>query len=470
MNALTPVPLSLLAPEIAVTLALAAALAVGMKSRPSNGLLARAFGALGVLAGLILFFWGPAYSDTWLLRSGGVARAWQVFFHLAALFFLAAHEARGERPVALLLGALLGMDLLAAANDLFALFIGLELMSLPLYLLVYGLRPDKRKLEAAVKYFFTGGAASGLFLFGLSVWYAETGTTALAPGGLPSPGTSLALALMGSAALFKIGAVPFHFWLPDVYEASEPELSAFMSTAVKAAGVLLLMLLSIGHSSFDPLGGSGAAFPNLGAWLPAVSAATMTYGNLMALRQRSVRRLLAFSSIAHAGVLLAALWVWQDGGHGTELSTLWFYLGAYLFMNTGAFLFLALSGISEVEQLKGYGARAPWPAAFFALMLFSLGGVPPTAGFLAKFYVIWDLLKGSGAWLAAAVALNSLLGLGYYLSLVRTMTLDEPGPRTPDGSFCPSAAAGLVLLLCAAASLLGFIPEAREWLFTLLTL
>jgi NADH-quinone oxidoreductase subunit N len=470
MNGPAAVPLTMFAPEIPVALALAAALVLGMKSRPGNGLLARGVGAAGVLAGLFLLFWGPPYTDTWLVRAGGVAKAWQVFFHLAALAFLASHPARGERPVALLLGALLGMDLIAAANDLFALFIGLELMSLPVYLLVAGLRPGRRGLEAAIKYFFAGSAASGLFLFGLSIWYAATGTTALAPGGPSSAGTSLALALMGSAALFKIGAFPFRSWVPDVYEASEPELTAFMSTAVNAAGVLTLMLLSIGHSSFDPLGDSGASPPNLGAWLPAVSIATMTLGNLLALRQRNVRRLLAYSSIAHAGALLAAVWVWQARGHGAELATVWFYLGAYLFMNTGAFLFLKISKISEVEELRGYGARAPWPAAFFALMLFSLGAVPPTAGFLAKLYVLWDLLKGGGVLLAAAVALNSLLGLGYYLSLVRTMTLEEPGPRTPEEAFRPNAAEALVLLCCAGATLAGFIPTAREWLFTLLTL
>ncbi|MBI5242921.1 MAG: NADH-quinone oxidoreductase subunit N [Elusimicrobia bacterium] len=468
------IPLSLFAPQLPIAGALAGALLAGMFSKHRSGTLARIIGAAGVLAGSALLFWGPPYADTWLVRAGGIARAWQLFFHLAALAFLASHRAQGEQPVALLLAALLGMDLIAAANDLLALYLGLELMSLPTYLLVYGLKPQKRSLEAAVKYFFAGGAASGMFLFGLSIWYAGTGTTALAPGGMldrgPSSAASLAFVLMGSAALFKVGAFPFHFWLPDVYEASEPELGAFMSTAVKAAGFLMLMLLSIGHSSFDPIGNSGALFPNLGAWLPVVSVATMTVGNLLALRQTNLRRLLGYSSIAHVGTLLSAVWVWQAGGHGEELATIWFYLGATLFMNTGAFLFLKLAGISQVSELRGYGSRAPWAAAFFALMLLSLGGIPPTSGFLAKFYVVWDLLKGGGIGLAAAVAFNSLLGLGYYLNLIRVMALEEPGQRTPAEPPRPDAGTALVLLCCAAAATVGFLPEAREWLFTLMTL
>jgi len=471
MSDLPSIPLGVFAPQLPVVSALAGALLAGMWN--PSGRLARLIGSAGVLAGLVLLFAAPPCPDTWLARAGGVAKAWQCLFHLSALAFLASHDARGERPVALLLAALLGMDMIAAANDLFALFIGLELMSLPTYLLVYGLRPDQRSLEGAVKYFFAGGVASALFLFGLSLWYASSGTTALSPGGLlgggSGRGAGLGFALMGCAALFKMGVFPFHFWLPDVYEAAEPELGAFMSTAVKAAGFLMLMLLSIGHSSFDPLGNSGAFFPNLGAWLPFLSVATMTIGNLLALRQRNLRRLLAYSSIAHVGTLLAALWVWQAEGHGEELATIWFYLAAYLFMNTGAFLFLKVAGVCETDELRGYGSRAPWPAALFALMLLSLGGVPPTSGFLAKLYVIWDLLKGGGALLAAAVALNSLLGLGYYLNLVRIMILEEAGPRTAPRPAGAGLWTGLVLACCAGASVLGFVPASRDWLFALLT-
>ncbi|MFA6029021.1 MAG: NADH-quinone oxidoreductase subunit N [Elusimicrobiota bacterium] len=464
MNALADPTLSLLLPQAACALGLVLVLLLGMRPGGRDGFaLERWVAALAAAAGLLLVLRVPSGGETELFRADGMSKAWQILFHLGTLALFAVLRPRGERPLALALAALLGMDTIASANHLFALFLGLELTSLPTYLLVAGLRPGRRSLEAALKYFFAGAAASALFLMGLALQYAATGSFSFA-GGLPGAASGLALALMGSAALFKIGAFPFHFWLPDVYEAAEPELTAWMSTAVKAAGVLILLRILGGHADFD--------LPDLSRWLPAVAVATMTFANLIALRQSDVRRLLAYSSVSHVGYLTAAVWAWQTGGMpGDALATVYFYLFAYLFMNTGAFLFLRLCGIRELEELRGFGSRAPLLAGVFALMVFSLAALPPTTGFLAKFFVVWDLLKAGGTGLAVAVVVNSLVGAGYYLNLIRLMTLEPAGPRTAPAPGRTAPAAALVLLACAAFTAgFGLVPGLREWLAAFLIL
>lgn len=463
MNALDP-SLLLLAPHAAVAAGLVLVLLLGMRPGERGSFaLERWAAVLAAAAGLVLALRVPSGGETELFRTDGMSKAWQVLFHLGTLALLAVLRPRGERPLALVLAALLGMDAIASANHLFVLFLGLELTSLPTYLLVAALRPGRRPLEAALKYFFAGGTASALFLMGLALQYSATGSFALS-GGLPGAASGLALALMGSAALFKIGAFPFHFWLPDVYEAAEPELTGWMSTAVKSAGVLILLRILAGHADFD--------LPDLSRWLPAVAVATMTFANLIALRQKDVRRLLAYSSVSHVGYIAAAVWAWQTGGMpGDALATVFFYLAAYLFMNTGAFLFLRLCGIRTLEELRGFGSRAPLLAGLFVLMVFSLAALPPTTGFLAKFFVVWDLLKAGGTGLAVAVVLNSLIGAGYYLNLVRLMTLEPAGPLTAPAPGRAAPAAAFVLLACAGfTACFGLVPGLREWLAAFLIL
>lgn len=201
--------------------------------------------------------------------------------------------------------------------------------------------------------------------------------------------------------------------------------------------------------------------------LALVAAATMTLANLLALRQDGLRRVLAYSSLAHAGYLAAALCAWIPSGGPP--ATLFAYLAAYLFMNTGAFLFVRLSGVERLAGLRGFARRAPLPAAAFAVLLSALAGIPPTTGFLVKLYVLLDLFAGGHAALAACLALNSLIGLGYYLNMVRLMYLDPPEEGTAAVPPAPDGEATLVLAACAAVSaLLGLAPSLRQWLSAVL--
>lgn len=424
---------------------------------------ARALLLLSIAAGLAAV--GPQpYEEAAFLKQDGLASLWQVLFLLAAVPLALLMPLAGELSAALVAAALLGMALLASANHLVLFFLALELMSLPSYLLVYHLRRDRRSLEAALKYFFAGSVGSALFLFGASIFYSLTGTLSMDPLGVNSPRLELALALMGAGALFKLGAAPLHFWLPDVYEASEPELVGFFSTGVKAAALLfLLRVLSL----LPPSAGG------LSSWLPAISVVTMTLGNLLALRQTSLQRLLAYSSIAHVGYLLLGVWAWAAGrpaeGPAPVPAVVFVYAAAYLFMSSGAFAALRLGGLKDRRQLAGFASRRPALAAFLTLMLLSLASVPPTAGFLAKFLVFWEALKAGGAWLAAIAAANSIVGLGYYFGLIRDLYLSPAGEATAADPGPLEIRGSALALACAVPTLVlglwpGALKLAQDWL------
>ncbi len=432
--------------------------AMGLAGRSGKAQSARAVAVFAILlATLCLAPTGEAADG--LLRQDGFSACWQLIFLLAALPLAMLMPMEDESSAILLLGSLAGMSLLASANHLILLFIGLESMSLPGYLLVYRLNRGRDSLEAAIKYFFMGSAAAALYLFGASLYYGATGSLALAPAGPSSFRLEFSLALMAVAALLKIGAVPLHFWLPDVYEASAPELAGFFSTAFKAAGILFLLRLL----QLPPVLSEGMQLA-----LPWISAVTMTVGNFLALRQSSLARLLAYSSIAHVGYLLLGVWAWTRDGRPLPGSIL-LYLAAYLFMSTGAFAALRLSGLKRWEQLRGYGARSPWLAGFMALMLLSLASIPPTGGFLAKFFIFWDALRAQGAGWVWVAAFNSLVGIGYYFSWIKAMAFDpadeQAAPPAPKLSLRQQG----LLWGCAVPTLfLGVWPGVHTWLTALL--
>ncbi len=409
----------------------------------------KALGVLTLLAGVVLVLprARPAPAAGALLAPDGFSIAWQILFYVGALPFAILGAAGTEAPVLLYLGSALGMGIIALSRDLLMLFIGLELMSIPAYLLVMGLgRRERAASEAALKYFFCGGAASALFLLGIALYYARMKTLAFAPGVAPAdPIVGASLALMGTAALFKIGAVPLHFWLPDVYEASSPELAGFFSTALKAAAVLLLMrVVSIAPASA------------LAKALPWAGALTMFVGAVLALGQTSLQRLLSYSSIAHAGNIILGVGAWAAMGASPAAAyAVYFYLAAYLFMNNGAFSFLAVSGLKTREDLKGFAKASPVLAGLFAVFMLALGGAPPTAGFLAKLLIFWEALK-AGLYAPLAVALlSALIALVYYLALVRDAYFEEGSAAPVQGSWVGRA----VLWACAAPSAaLGLFP------------
>lgn len=427
-----------LGPQLALAAGLVAALSAGAVGRPPKALLrALALGAvLAALAWAASLAPGAEFGP--LLRLDALGRSWQLVLYAGAVPLAFLLSVDDEVPTALFLGCALGMGLLAASRSLLMLFIGLELMSLPAYLLVArGGRSRAASREAAVKYFFAGCTGGAFYLLGMALHYAGAGTLDLAPAA--GPLGEAGLALMGAAALFKLGAVPLHFWLPDAYEAAAPELAGFLSTSMKAAAVLLLMRLA----ALSPHSALAAA-------LPAAGAASMLVGSVLALRQEKLQRLLAYSSISHAGYLVLGVGAWAAQGARPEGAVaVLFYLAAYVFMSNGAFAFVGASGVATRAELKGLAAREPVKAGLFAAVLLALGGVPPTGGFLAKLLVLWDALKAGLNGAAAVGALAALISLGYYLGLVRDVWFEAPGSGPSAEGRRDSA---VVLLACAAAS------------------
>ena len=434
-----------LAPQAALAAGTVGALGLGLFRRPP-ALAVRALTLASPLAALwLLQSVAPAVLPP-LIGVDAKGLFWQLAIYLGALpmAFLSSGD---DVEAALFLGATLGMGLLAVAGNLPMLFVGLEFMSLPAYLLVAraGTGDAGLRLEAAVKYFFAGALAGALFLLGLALYYAET--RGLGPTSLPLGSWGQAgVALMASAALFKIGAVPLHWWLPDVYEAAAPEVAGFLSTAMKAAAVLFLMRVT-----------ALAPNPAFAAALPGIGALTALVGAFLALRQQRLQRLLAYSSLAHAGLLILGVGAWQAlGRDAAAASSLIFYLGAYALMSNGAFVFLKASGLTTRTELRGYAAREPGLAAAFAVLLFALGGMPPTGGFSAKLLIFWQAVRASLAVPVVLAGVSALVSLGYYLALVRDAYFEDPSGAAPAPG---PAAARIVVLACALGALaLGAAP------------
>jgi NADH-quinone oxidoreductase subunit N len=318
----------------------------------------------------------------------------------------------------LLLLAVAGLMIMVSSTDWLVVFLGLEVLSVASYALT-GLRRNSRESsEAAAKYFLMGSFAGAFFVFGLALVFGTTGRMDF-PGTLSGGPTAMAgLGLITAALFFKIAIVPFHMWAPDVYEGAPTPVTAFLTIAPKAAGLAVLL------RALAPVMGRGAAGA---AFLAAVSVAavlTMFVANLSALRQKSVKRLLAYSAIAHSGYLLVAV----VAGDGPSLV---FYLIVYMFMNAGAFgVLAALSGAgvdrTSLEDLSGLGRRHPWLAASLAVFLLSLAGIPPTAGFLGKFYIFSGAVREGHILLAVAAVLASLISVAYYLKVIVVMYMHDP--------------------------------------------
>jgi NADH-quinone oxidoreductase subunit N len=360
---------------------------------------------------------------------------------------------------ALLLFALLGAMLMASGGDLLIIFLGLEIMSLAQYILA-GMRHNVLKSsEAAMKYFLLGAFATGFLLYGISLLYGATGTTNLAgivtavrEGGLSDhPLMSIGMGLLVVGFGFKIAAVPFHMWTPDVYEGAPTPVTAFMSTGVKAAAFAALTRVFV--TALGDLQGSWAPI----FWCLAVL--TMTVGNLLAIAQQNIKRMLAYSSIAHAGYLLIALVAAGPAG----LTGLVYYLLAYAFMNLGAFAVVVAVEQREdrcllLDDYSGLGFRYPLVGVAMALFMFSLSGLPPTAGFMAKFYVFSAAVEQGYIVLAVIGVLNSLISLYYYLRPIVFMYMEESKADVPAMHLDPFLLTGLVLTMLGTIQL-GLFPS-----------
>jgi NADH-quinone oxidoreductase subunit N len=423
---------------------------------------------VGVLAaaGLSYYIWDgsdPVLQD--MLAADGYALFLNlVILTVAALAILFSVEytdrtglAQGEYYTLLLLSTT-GMMLMAAAVNLMTIFLALEILSVALYVLVGLNRAEPRSAEAAFKYFLLGAFASGFLLYGMALIYGQSGTTSLA--GIRDHVLSLGdefptllavgLGLMIVGFGFKVALVPFQMWTPDAYQGAPTSVTAFMSAGAKAAGFAALGRVIL--YGFGSLQGDWE-------WVLAVLAAlTMAVGNLAALRQANVKRMLAYSSIAHAGYILVGV----TAGNALGISALLFYLLVYAFMNVAAFAVIIAVGRFEgsagggetLDDLAGLAARKPWLAAAMALFMLSLAGVPPLAGFFAKLYVFGAAVQAGMIWLAAVGVINSVISATYYLRVVVAMYMRAgPSAEAAGAPVCTALQVGVGLAATAVVTL-----------------
>jgi NADH-quinone oxidoreductase subunit N len=349
--------------------------------------------------------------------------------------------------------ATLGMSLMATATDLIMLYVALELTSITLYILAGYLRDIPKSSEAGLKYFLFGAFSSALMLYGMSLVYGLTGETglkevavALATSNLQLPVILGALLLLAGFG-FKIAAVPFHMWTPDVYEGAPTPVTAFVSVASKAAGFAVLMRVFIGAFDFIR--------PEWVAVVGALSVVTMTLGNVVAIPQTNIKRMLAYSSIAQAGyVLIGVVCVSAFG-----VASIIFYLIMYTLTNICAFAVVILisnvTGSDEIADFAGLSRRSPALALVMLLALLSLGGIPPVAGFFGKLYIFAAAIEQGLVWLVVIGVLNAIISLYYYLIVARVMYLEEPPSEEP----VPVPALSTIVLLVTGlgVALMGFV-------------
>ncbi|HKS89422.1 MAG TPA: NADH-quinone oxidoreductase subunit NuoN [Stellaceae bacterium] len=333
--------------------------------------------------------------------------------------------ARFEFPVLVLL-ATTGMMIMVSANDLITLYLGLEMQSLALYVVASFDRDTVRSTEAGLKYFVLGALASGMLLYGASLVYGFTGTTAFAGiaklfagGAEPSSGLIIGLVLVAVGLAFKISAVPFHMWTPDVYEGAPTPVTAFFSVGPKIAALALFVRFLV-----EPFGGLLLEWRQIVVFL---SVASMILGAIAAIAQSNIKRLMAYSSIGHVGYALIGLAVATPAGIRGVLV----YLAIYLFMNLGAWsviLCMRHDGrhLEGIDDLAGLGRTRPGLAMAFGIFMFALAGIPPTAGFFAKLYIFLAAIDAHMVGLAVIGVVTSVVGAFYYLRIVKVMYFDEP--------------------------------------------
>ncbi|HEY69965.1 MAG TPA: NADH-quinone oxidoreductase subunit N [Anaerolineae bacterium] len=420
--------------------------------------------ASGLAAILIaMFIWGKPEASEGLVLGGMLRHDWPAFTFKILLLFAAAVTAllsTGMKPFgdrgeffALLVVTVMGMNLMVSAADLIMLYLAIETTSIPLYVLAGFLKGDDKSTESGLKYFLFGAIASAVMLYGFSLIYGFSGETNLYALAAGVQAQQLSPWLMGGMALlvivgfgFKISAAPFHFWAPDVYEGAPTPITAYISTASKAAGFAVLVRVML------------AVFPAIQAYwaaiLTAMAVVTMTLGNLLALAQKNIKRLLAYSSIAHAGYILIGVVAVNPPPLGTASMLL--YLIAYVVTNLAAFavvvLFARSTGSDEIEDYAGLSRRSPGLALSLLVALLSLAGMPPFAGFIAKVYIFAAAVQSGLIWLAFVGVINAIIGLYYYLTILKVVYLYRSDDE--DRRIAIPGAHAVALVGCIAAVLI----------------
>ena len=329
----------------------------------------------------------------------------------------------------------LGACVMAEAKDLLMLFLSMEAVGITSYVMAGYMRTSLRSTEASLKYVIFGAVSSAIMLYGLSLLYGMTGSLQFAgireglQAGVHPFGLLVAVILVIAGMSYKIAAVPFHYWAPDVYEGSPTPVAAIFSVGPKAAGFALMIRFFYTTLAVGPDAHASAALISQINWpllMAVISAATMTYGNLVALRQDNVKRMLAYSSIAHVGYVLMGFVLLTDQG----LQAILFYLLVYMLMNLGAFFYVAaINNHLKSENLNDYigvGFRAPWAGAMMVMFLASLTGLPPFAGFVGKWFLFMAVMDKQWFWLVIIAGLNSVISLYYYFKVVKAMFLMKP--------------------------------------------
>ncbi len=421
-----------------------------------------ALALIGVIAAAAALYLLPAsYGETF----GGmfISDSYSMYFKLIfiinfvltvliSLKYIQRQKAEYGEYYSLLLFATTGMMIMASARDFIVLYLGLELMALSTYILAGIKRHDIRSNEAALKYFLLGAFSSALLLYGISLVYGLTATTDLYKIAAQlkqaeiSPTLLLSMLLIAVAFCFKIAAVPFHMWAPDVYEGAPTSITAFMSVGPKAAGFAVIG--RVFYVAFQNVQ------PDWTAVLIGIAILTMAAGNILALVQTNIKRMLAYSSIAHAGYMLLGIITGTLEGRQAMMT----YMLIYAFMNMGAFaVVIMLDKGEEIKDYNGLAKSRPLIAALMLVFMFSLTGIPPTAGFIGKFNIFMAVIKAGYAWLAVIAVIFSAISAYYYLRVVMNMYMKD---ATEEAAIHPSPSLGLALLISVVmVFVIGIIPS-----------
>ncbi|MCP9441600.1 MAG: NADH-quinone oxidoreductase subunit N [Nitrospira sp.] len=466
--------LFLILPELLVVAAACAVLAIEpiMAPHQRDGLAWLSLGALAVCMGLTASQLGhPAEAFGGFVRIDDYACFWKLLLCLVSgltvllsYSYLKEERLRVGEYYAFVLLALSGMMVMVSAADLLTIYLGTELMSLSLYVMAGLKRMEPRSLEASAKYFVLGAFSSGILLFGVSLLYGATGSTrlpaiaaAVAGHSLDAPLPLVATILLAAGFGFKLAVVPFHMWTPDVYQGAPTSVTAFMAVASKAASFGAFLRVFV-----EGLGGLKTDWSFLFLLL---CIATLVLGNSVALVQTNIKRMLAYSSIAHAGY--AMIGVVASGrspelaGHAIGAASVLLYLAFYAFMTFGAFAVVAMLRKGdvegdEIEDFTGLAKRHPLAALLMLVFMVSLAGIPPTAGFIGKFYVFMSAVEAGLTWLAVIALVFAVVSAYYYLRVVMVMYMREPEALTATSPRLVLSPATSIVLACAIAGVVIF--------------
>ena len=488
-----PSEMWVIAPELIITLFACLALVVDIVSSRKRGRMTALFCLAGIALAMVStvllyvqFHGGERFAFYRMVVIDDFAIFFKLLFLIGAALaillsvrYLDVERQQYGEYYALVLFATVGMMLMATGADLLTLYISLELMAISIYVLVGFVRGDRRSNEAAMKYFLLGAFSSGILLYGMSLFYGATGSTnlydiAAALNPLLQPDQPMryllliGMVLMSAGMCFKIAAVPFHMWAPDAYEGAPTPVTAFMSVAVKAASFAMfarIFLDGLAQMRYLPSGDSSSPLPGWALILGVAAAVTVTWGNIAATTQRNLKRLLAYSSIGHAGFLLLGL----VAGNKTGYTGILIYLLVYTFMNLGAWsviIILRKDSVAgdHVDDLNGLVQTRPALAVFMLIFLLSLAGIPPTAGFIGKYYIFLGLIEAGtiegNPWmfaLAVLAVLMTAVSVYYYYVIVKAMFLT---PARADAVIEPTRVQWTVAIAAFILTIgIGVLPQ-----------